>query len=120
MTIAERRFAMVRFSAVMVTIAGVAIAGVAFHQNADAQSGQSLVFAEKACLDYGVPTNTPVFENCVGRAARAFDRGEPDLAYIQARATRDARESCKSFGMATDTSGYSRCIDKQIDRRMER
>ena len=111
---------MVRLPVVMVSIAGMAIAAVAFHQNADAQSGQSLVFAEKACLDYGVPTNTPVFENCVGRAARAFDRGEPDLDYVHARATRDARDSCHSFGMATDTSGYSRCVDKQIDRRIER
>ena len=31
-------------------------------------------------------------------AAKAFDRGEPDLAYAEARIARAAREACKTSG----------------------
>ena len=110
---------MVRIPVVMICMAGLAMAGLASRQQAEAQSGKSLVFAEHACLDYGVPTNTPIFASCVDRAARAFDRGEPDLAYMQARATRDARDSCQAFGMSTDTSSYRQCVDRQVERHIE-
>jgi hypothetical protein len=111
---------MFRIPVVMVTMGAVTLAGIVPHEQAAAQSGQSLVFAERACLDYGVPPNTPVFESCVGRAARAFDRGEPDLAYLQARATRNARDTCRADGIAPGTSGYSQCVNQQVDQRIER
>ena len=87
---------------------------------ANAQSGQALVFAERACLDYGVTPHTAPFESCVEGASRAFDRGEPDLAYMQARSTREARDACQSYGVAPDTLGYRQCIARQVEQRMNR
>ena len=104
----------------VVALSGVAIAVATLRPAANAQSGQALVFAERACLDYGVAPNTAPFESCVERASRAFDRGEPDLAYMQARWTREARDACQSYGVAPDTAGYGRCIARQVDQRMSR
>ena len=64
-------------------LGGLAIATATPYPSASAQSGQSLVFAEHACLEYGVTPHTAAFESCVSRAARAFDRGQPDVAYMQ-------------------------------------
>ena len=110
---------MLRYNLVMIALVSVAIAAAIPHEAADAQSGQALVFGEKACLDYGVAPSTASFESCVKRADRAFDRGEPDLAYMQARLTREAREACLSYGIAPETQGYRQCVATQIDRRNE-
>jgi hypothetical protein len=98
-------------------LGGLALATQTPYQPAQAQSGPSLVFAERACLDYGVTPGTAAFESCVNRAARAFDRGEPDIAYAQARLTRDARETCLSHGIPADTPGYRQCVASQIEHR---
>src|SRR5262245_7968993 len=98
-------------------LGGLALATETPYRPARAQSGPSLVFAERACLDYGVQPGTTAFESCVSRAARAFDRGEPDIAYAQARLTRDAREACLSSGLPADTPGYRQCMAGQIERR---
>ena len=108
---------MLRYNMRLIGLGGLALAAIA-HQSADAQSGQALVFAERACLDYSVPPATPAFEGCVARAARAFDRGEPDIAYTQARMTRDARDACQTYGAAPDMLGYSQCVATQVDRRV--
>ena len=104
----------------VIALGGVAIAAAMPHPAANAQSGQALVFAERACLDYGITPNTAVFESCVERASRAFDRGEPDLAYMQARSTREARDACLSYGVAPDTLGYRQCVARQVEQRMNR
>jgi len=101
-------------------LGGLAIAAPTLDQPANAQSGQSLVFAEHACLDYGVTPHTAAFESCVSRAASAFDRGQPDVAYRQARATRDACDVCLSYGLSPETLGYHQCVATQVDRRMNR
>jgi hypothetical protein len=54
---------------------------------AQAQSGDALVRAEYVCFENGVRPNSPAFNVCVDRAARAFDRGEPEFRH---RATRKA------------------------------
>ena len=46
-------------------LGGLAIATATPDQSANAQSGQSLVFAEHACLEYGVTPHTAAFESCV-------------------------------------------------------
>jgi hypothetical protein len=84
-------------------LGGLAIAGATSYQSANAQSGPSLVFAEQACLD---------------RAANAFDRGQPDVAYRPARSTRDARAACLSYGLSPETLGYRQCVATQVDPRM--
>jgi hypothetical protein len=101
-------------------LGGLALATATPYQTANAQSGESLVFAEGACLDYGVAPHTPAFEGCVSRAASAFDRGQPDVAYMQARATRGANEACLSYGLLPETLGYRQCVATQIDQRMNR
>ena len=111
---------MLRYNLTTVALAGMAIAATVPRYPADAQSGQSLVFAEHACLEYRVPPHTAVFESCVERAARAFDRGQPDLAWMQARLTRDAGQVCGANGHASDTSDYRRCVAAELDRRTKR
>ena len=49
----------------VVALSGVAIAAATLRPAANAQSGQALVFAERACLDYGVTPHTAPFESCV-------------------------------------------------------
>ena len=107
---------MLRYNLLMIALAGATIAVAIPCPMADAQSRQSLVFAERACLDYGVPPSAGAFASCVHRAARAFDRGEPDIAYQQARLTRDARDHCQSYGIAPETLGYQKCVLTEIDR----
>jgi hypothetical protein len=101
-------------------LGGLAIATATPCQSANAYSGQSLVFAEHACLEYGVTPYTAAFESCVSRAASAFDRGQPDVAYMQARSSRDARDACLSYGLSPETLGYHQCVATQIDQRMNR
>jgi hypothetical protein len=83
------------------------------HQ-AVAQGREARVFGERACLDYGVAAGTVAFESCVSRAARAFERGEPDVAYMQARATRDALDDCLAQGLQPRTPDHRQCVIKQI------
>ena len=100
-------------------LGGLAIATATPYPPANAQSGPSMVFAEHACLDYGVTPHTAAFESCVSRAANAFDRGQPDVAYMQARSTRDAGDTCLSYGLTADTLGYHQCVATQINQRMK-
>lgn len=111
---------MLRQTMLVIALGGATIAAATPWPAANAQSGQALVFAERACLDYGVTPHTAPFESCVEGASRAFDRGEPDLAYMQARSTREARDACQSYGVAPDTLGYRQCIARQVDQRMNR
>lgn len=101
-------------------LGGLAIATATPYEPVHAQSGPSLVFAEQACLDYGVAPHTALFEGCVSRVASAFDRGQPDIAYLQARSTRDARDACLSYGLSPETPGYRQCVATQIDQRMNK
>ena len=117
MTLLRQKMLVVATAGVLV---GLAIATATPYHPASAQSGQSLVFAEHACLEYGVTPHTPAFESCVSRAARAFDRGQPDVAYMQARTTREARDACLSYGVSPETLGYQQCIATQVDRRINR
>jgi hypothetical protein len=107
---------MLRYNLMVIALGGMAIATAMPRHGADAQSGQALVFGERACLDYGVTPGTAAFESCVKRAGRSFDRGEPDLAYQEARLTRDAREACRSYGIDPETLGYRQCVANQIER----
>jgi hypothetical protein len=110
---------MLRYNLLMVALSGITIAAVASNHTADAQSGHSLAIGEYACVQYGVTPGTAAFESCVARASRAFERGEPDIAYTHARSTRDARNVCLSYGLEPDTLGYRACVATQVKRRTQ-
>jgi hypothetical protein len=101
--------AVLRYNLIMLAVGGLTMAAIASGDRVDAQSGQALVFAEHACLEYGVTPGSRTFERCVTNAAKAFDRGEPDLAYAEARVARAGREACKASGK-TPTDGAA-CAD---------
>jgi hypothetical protein len=82
-----------RYNLIILALGGLTMAAIASGDQVDAQSGQALAFAEHACLEYGGTPGTRIFEQCVAGAAQAFDRGEPDVAYAEARVARAAREA---------------------------
>ena len=102
---------MLRYNLVILAVGGLTMAVITSREPADAQSGQSLAFAEHACLEYGVTPGTQTFERCVVNAAKAFDRGEPDIAYAEARVARAAGEACKTSGKSSVVLGDSPCAD---------
>ena len=102
---------MLRYNLLMLAVGGLTMVAIAPRDRADAQSGQALVFAEHACLDYGVTPGTRTFERCVTEAAKAFDRGQPDLAYAEARVARAASEEYQSSGKAPNATGDNACAD---------
>ncbi len=101
-------------------LGGLAIVAATPDQSASAQSGPALVLAEQACLDHGVAPYTASFESCVSRAANAFDRGQPNVAYWPARSTPDARAACLFYGLSPETLGYRECVATQVDPRMNK
>jgi hypothetical protein len=105
---------MLRYNLVMLAVGGLTMAAITPRDQADAQSGQSLAFAEHACLEYGVMPGTRTFERCVVSAAKAFDRGEPDLAYAEARTARAAREACKTSDKTPSANSSNACADGLI------
>lgn len=102
---------MLRYNLLMLAVGGLTLAAIASRDQADAQSAQSLAFAEHACLEYGGTPGTRTFERCVVGAAKAFDRGEPDIAYAEARVARAAREACTSSDKTPNANDGSACAD---------
>jgi len=81
-----------------------------------AQSGDALAHAERTCLDYGIGPNSVAFDTCVGRAAGAYDRGEPGLAVAEARRISDARQACMAYDIDPMTLGYRQCVANETGR----
>ena len=102
---------MLRYNLLMLAVGGLTMAVITPRDRADAQSGQALAFAEHACLEYGVTPGTRTFEQCVVGAAKAFDRGEPDIAYAEARVARAAREACTSSDKTPNPTSSNACAD---------
>ena len=75
--------------------------------------------AERTCMNIGVLPNSTAFEQCVARATRAYEWGEPEIAYTLARITRDARDTCLSDGNQPQGAGYQACMDREIEARSE-
>jgi len=64
-----------------------------------------------------VRPSSAAYDDCVTRAASAYDRGEPGLATLEAQRVADARNLCLSYGIAPQTLGYRECVSAEIDRR---
>ena len=102
---------MLRYNLLILAVGGLTMAAIASREQVDAQSGQALAFAEHACLEYEVTPGTRTFEQCVLNAAKAFDRGEPDIAYSEARVARASREACNSTGNVPTATAANGCAD---------
>lgn len=106
--------ALLRYNLVMLAMGGLTMVAIIPRDQADAQSGQALAFAEHACLEYGVTPGTRTFEQCVVSATKAFDRGEPDIAYAEARIARAGREACASSDKTPNANNGNACADGLI------
>ena len=105
---------MSRQNVIYAALGGLALAAAPLVA-ANAQSGDALAHAERACIDYGVSPNSAGFDVCVDRAAFAFDRGAPNTAYREVALVRNANNACLSYGLAPHSLGYKGCVDNEID-----
>lgn len=108
---------MTRLHVLAIALGGGVLAAPSFVQ---AQSGDAIARAENTCLDDGVTLRTTAFEICVDRAARAFDRGSPNVARLEARLATDASDTCLAYGLEPRSLGYQRCVSEEMDRRTDR
>jgi hypothetical protein len=75
--------------------------------------------ADRACAGEGMTRNTLGYEQCVSRATRAFDWGEPEMAYAIAHIAAEARASCLAEGVAPQTHRYEACVSNEMDARSQ-
>ena len=78
-----------------VGVLGVALLGSC--PAVEAQSAHALVLAEQACLAQRIAPNTADYNGCVGRVARAYDRGELTDSYKAPRRARTTVARGTSF-----------------------
>ena len=102
------------------TLLAVALGGLVFtgapYVAANAQSGDALARAERACLDNGVRPLSNAYNTCVNHVADAFWHGAPDVAYDTARAIGLASRRCLSYRIDPQSLGYSQCVDSESYR----
>jgi len=104
---------MTRQKTLAIALGGLALASVPLA--AQAQSGDALARAEYACMENGVRPSSTAFNTCVNRTARAYDLGEPELAYRTARTASDARDLCLSYGLPPANLGYRQCVANTLN-----
>ncbi len=106
---------MTRATMLALAMGGLVLAGTPFAA-ANAQSGDALAHAERACSEAGVRPYSGAYNSCVDRAADDFYRGAPELAYDAAHAIGSANNVCASYGLDPHSLGYSQCIDNEARR----
>ena len=100
---------MSRLNIIVIAVGAFAAAAI-LPLTARAQSADALAHAEEICLDAGIGPNSVPFEACVGRAAWAYDRGEPERAAAEARQVGDASKACLANDVAPMTREYRECM----------
>lgn len=106
---------MFRLNMIVIALGGFAAATV-LPLAARAQSGDALAHAEYICLEQGVGPNSVPFEACVSRAARAYDRGEPGVAAVEARKVSEASKACLSYDIEPMTLEFRQCLANETGR----
>jgi len=106
---------MFRLNMVAIALGGFTVAA-ALPLAVRAQSGDALAHAENVCLEQGVGPNTIPFEACVSLTARAYGRGEPDLAVIEARKISEASKACLSYDIEPMTQEYRQCMANESSK----
>jgi hypothetical protein len=113
--ISRRSEMITRATMIAVAIGGVVLAATPFAA-ANAQSGDALARAERACSNSGVRPYSNAYNACVDQAAGNFYRGAPDIAYDTAREIGSANRVCMSYGLDPHSLGYSQCVDNEVGR----
>ncbi len=106
---------MSRLTMIVIAMGGVATAAV-LPMAGRAQSGDALAHAENACLEQGIGPHSVPFETCVSGAARAYDRGEPDLATAEARKVGAASKACIANDIEPMTLEFRQCMASETSR----
>jgi hypothetical protein len=106
---------MSRLTVIVIAVSGFAVAAT-LPFAARAQSGDALAHAENICLEHGLGPHSVAFETCVSHAARAYDRGEPERAAVEARKVGDAAQACLSYDIEPMTLGYRQCLANETGR----
>ena len=106
---------MSRLTMLVIAMSGFVFA-TAVPLGARAQSGDALARAENVCLEQGVGPNSVPFEMCVSHAARAYDRGAPDVAAAEARKVSDASKACLSYDIEPMTLEFRQCMANETSR----
>jgi hypothetical protein len=106
---------MTRGTMLAIAVGGLVITGTPY-LSANAQSGDALAHAERACTNNGVQPYSNAFNKCVDRVSEAFWHGAPDVAYDTARAIGIASRRCLSYGIDPHSLGYSQCVDTESYR----
>jgi len=106
---------MTRGTMLALAMGGLVLAGSPFAA-ANAQSGDALAHAERACSESGVHPYSNAYNNCVDRTADDFYSGAPDLAYDTAQAIGSASRVCTPYGLDSRSLGYSQCVDNEASR----
>jgi hypothetical protein len=106
---------MTRGNLLALAMGGLMIASTPF-TTANAQSGDALAHAERACSQAGVRPYSSAYNTCVDRAADDFYRGAPNMAYNSAEAIGSASHVCSSYGIDQHSLGYSQCVDNEANR----
>jgi len=105
---------MTRETMLAIALGGLVIAGTPFAANA--QSGDALANAERACSINGVRPYSNAYNACVDRVADDFDRGAPELAFDNAHVMGSASRVCMSYGLDPRSLGYRQCLDNEVTR----
>ncbi|CAN5432234.1 hypothetical protein BH10PSE6_BH10PSE6_30440 [soil metagenome] len=106
---------MSRLNIIVIALGGFAIVS-ALPLAVRAQSGDALAKAEYTCLEHDVGPNSVGFDTCVGRAARAYDLGNPTAADAEARKVTEARQTCLSYDIEPMTLGYRQCMANETSK----
>lgn len=106
---------MSRLNMIVVALGGFAVAAVS-PLAVRAQSGDALAHAENICLEHGIGPHSLPFETCVSRAARDYDRGEPERAAAEARKVGEASKACLSYDIEPMTADFRQCLATETSR----
>ena len=105
---------MTRANMIAIALGSVVLAAAPFAANA--QSGDALARAERACSDSGVRPYSNAYNACVDRTSDSFYRGASDIAYDTAREVGGASRVCMSYGLDPQSLGYSQCVNNEVGR----
>ena len=89
---------MTRANMFSIALGGLVLASTPFAANA--QSGDALVRAERACSGSGASSYSSAYDTCVD--SDRFDRGAPDVAYNAAREAGEGADTVQALSVVDE------------------